>query len=227
MLWTHRLCQVFLLVRRRGGRQGVLVWWTSNPSTSSRLEAFDFALYICRVRLVDCIKVRVCIWNWLFSFVFSNIMIESIISHIRVCWNFSHTQICLLHWMIFFWERDDQNHVQILSKRRAGFPGSQLPHTHTHAQYQATTNSLWMPCQVFFLDYIVSLFSYGGSWPVGLQVNKTEKNGQAQVMQFILESVHRHESEVRCPRSNDQVKAVHARAKWRTHQYIPVHIITL
>ena len=156
MLWTRRLYQIFFLVRRqRRRRQGVLVWWTSNPSTSSRLEAVDFAFDICRVRLGDCIKVCVCGWKWLFSFVFSSIMIESIISHIRVSWNFSHTKICLLHWIIFFEKETIRTTSKSYPNGALAFPATNF---HTHA-VSSNYKFFVIVVSCIFFDYIVSLFS--------------------------------------------------------------------
>ena len=159
ILRARRRYQISLLVCRQRRRHGMLVWSTSNPSTSSRLETVDFAFEICRVRLGDCIKVSVCAWIWLFSFVFSSIMIESIISHIRACWNFSY-EILFASLDNIFRERDNQNHVQILSKRRSGFPGNQLPHTRSIKQLQILCDCrvmyfLWLYCVSLFIRGVV------------------------------------------------------------------------
>ena len=159
ILRARRLYQFFLLVRRQRRRHGMLVWSTSNPSTRSRLEAVDFAFDICRVRLGDCIKVSVCGWKWLFSFSFSSIMIESIISHIRVCWNFSHTKICLLHWILFSRKRRSEPRPNPIQTARRLSQQPTSTHTRSIKQIQILCD-----CRVmyFLWLYCVSLFIKGG-----------------------------------------------------------------
>ena len=121
---------------------------TSNPSTISRLEAV--------ARLVGCIKGG---WNRLFSLAFSTIVSESIISHILVCWNFSHTKICLLQWIVFFKKATLRTTSRSYSNSAQAYLATTF-HTHTRniKQLQNICSFFVMSCCVFSLILLCLFF---------------------------------------------------------------------